>query len=202
MTESLSPAGALDAAQIAELSELVRLNQRASATYAAIAPRLTNIGRRQTLIRFRGEHEGLAAELSTLIRSSGGVPPEATAVGTVAARLLAGGERRLMALICRQARRARAQYVRTAERRDGYPDAFRERLMTAADDVARQCEWAESQLEAMPGLAGAAAARERLAELSALAREHRPSNRALAVGAIALGVGFAVGASIRRGRKG
>ena len=199
MSGSTSADAVLDAARIAELNDLLRLSQRAVATYSAMIPKLTNVGRRQTLMRFRGDHQRIAAELTQAIRQGGGTPadPPATEERALGGE---GGDRALMAAICRLARKARAHFVRTADRLDGMPAALRERLAAAAEDIARQCEWADTQLTALGGplpgpvdrIPGIAAARRRLEALPA----QLPSNRALAAGAVAAGLGFAIVATV------
>ena len=200
MSGSTSTDAVLDAARIAELNELLRLSQRAVVAYAAMIPKLTNVGRRQTLMRFRADHQRIGAELVDAIRRGGGTPADPPAADERPQAPAAGGDRELMASICRLARRARAQFVRTADRLDGMPAGLRERLAAAAEDIARQCEWADTQLTALGGplagragrIPGLAAARRRLEALPS----QLPSNRALAAGAVAAGLGFAIVATV------
>lgn len=202
MTGPASTDHTLDAPRIAELSALVRLNHRAAALYATVGPTLANVGRRQTLLRFRDDHRRLADELSGAIRRAGGTVPEPTPIGPIGARVAGAGDRRLFATVCRHARRARSEYLRVAARHERFPQHLRERLQTAADELGRQCEWADGQLAALPRPTGMSAARERITEFGELAFERRPSPRSLAVGVIALGVGFAAGFAIDRRRRG
>jgi hypothetical protein len=205
MSGSTSADAVLDAAQIAELNDLLRLSQRAVATYSAMIPKLTNVGRRQTLMRFRADHQRVAAELAHAIRQGGGTPIDPPAVEQLAPGN-GGGDRELMSSICRLARKARAHFVRTADRLDGMPAGLRERLGAAAEDIARQCEWADTQLRALGGampdrvsrIPGIAAVRRRLEALPSLPAlpARLPSNRALATGAVAAGLGFAIVATV------
>jgi len=184
---------------LAELNDLLRVSQRAVAAYTTAIPQLTNVGRRQTLMRFRADHQRVVTELSAAIRQGGGTPAESAAEDADGATAPAADDRAHMTTICRIARQVRARFLRAADRLDGLPAEVRERLVAAAEDLARQCEWADSQLAALGGrvprldrVPGIDLARRGLERLP----DRLPSSRALAVGAIAAGLGFAIVATV------
>jgi hypothetical protein len=205
---------ALDAASSAALNELLTLDHAAIAAYSAAIPLLVNIGRRQTLMRFRDDHQRHVEELSGLLRGHGGTPVDPPAAGEPRTNPPAGGDRDLMAGLARVARRTQSQYARATRQATGWPEPVMERLAAAAAETQRHRQWAEEQLAQLGG--GVSSAPQRVAaavddlrarvgpigpRIAAL-RPSRPSKRTLAVGAAALAVSLAVTVSLtRRGRR-
>jgi hypothetical protein len=232
MTVPTAPRPALDATTVAELNELLQLDYDAVDAYTLAIGALTNVGRRETVVRFREDHVRHIAELTRAIRRHGGVPADrahATSTGFKLAmqRLGAfGGDRAVIVAFKTNEGQSCEKYTRAATQAGNWPDDLREIISVAADDEARHYEWAESQLEAVgaasDGTAGRVASaietvHGKLADAverveaggargidgarrgAAVAREllpERPSNRALAVGAVAAGVGFLITAAL------
>jgi hypothetical protein len=235
MTVPTEPRRTLDAAVVAELNDLLTIDHDAVESYGVAIRALTNVGRRETVMRFRSDNERHVADLTRLIRRGGGVPVDVSGTnGGPLTRAMQeaggyGGDRAVIAAFKANVAHTSERYTRAATQAGAWPEDVRDCLAAAADDEARHYEWAEDQLESLEvadsptarvsravdavqsrlsdgagriergaarGLEaarrGASAVRARLPERLPAALTERPSNRALAVGAIAAGVSFAI----------
>src|SRR3712207_6104827 len=79
MTAPTEQGGAptLDAAALAELNDLLQLDRDAVEAYTLTISALANVGRRETVLRFRADHERHIADLTRLIARHGGTPAAA-----------------------------------------------------------------------------------------------------------------------------
>ena len=149
---STTPTPTLDAARVAELNDLLQLDHDAVQAYALAIRALTNIGRRETLIRFRGDHERHISELTTVIRRYGGMPIELPHLPTGPLKLAMqkagtlGGDRAILLAFKTNERQSRDKYASAAEGVGALPADVQEIVRRAADDEARHYEWAEEQL--------------------------------------------------------
>jgi hypothetical protein len=238
MTVPTEPRGSLDASALAELNDLLALDHDAAEAYTIAIGALTNVGRRETVMRFRADHERHIADLTRVILRLGGTPVERAHVASGPFKLAMqalgamGSDRAVMLAFKTNEAQVCEKYTRAATHATEWPEAISEIVSGAADDEARHYEWAADQLatlgvspESVAGRAtraaetvqarlangveaaerhgrrgleaarrGAAALRERLPERM----PQRPSNRVLAVGAIAAGVGFLVTTAVAR----
>lgn len=144
--ESLAPD------QIAELNDLLQLDHDAVQAYTLAIRALRNVGRRETLIRYRGDHERHIADLTALIRRYGGMPIELPHLPTGPLKLAMqrigtlGGDREILLAFKTNERQARDKYARAAERADALPADARDAVRRAAADESRHYDWAEDQL--------------------------------------------------------
>jgi len=195
------------------------------AAYTVAIGALTNVGRRETLMRFRTDHERHVADLTRVIRRLGGTPVDraAGAPGPFAAALTdrgAGGDAVVMRAFKAHEGRVCEAYTRAATHAAAWPEDAAEAAAAGADDEALHYEWVADQIDtlggptetpATPVTRAAEVVQSRLASVRARLPERivpripsrlaqrlpaRPSNRAIAVGAIAVGVGFLLTAAI------
>ena len=144
----------LDAATIAELNDLLQLDHDAVQAYTLAIGALKNVGRRETLMRFRGDHERHVAELTRLVRRYGGTPVDAPHATTGPFKLAIqtlgtlGGDREIIVAYKTNERESRDRYSRAANNAT-YPADVRAMIEAAAGDEVRHYEWAESQLETL-----------------------------------------------------
>ena len=157
----------LDAARVAELNDLLQLDHDAVQSYTMAIRALTNVGRRETLIRFRGDHERHIAELSAGIRRFGGMPVELPHLPTGPLKLAMqkagtfGSDREVLLAFKANERQARDKYAAAAKGGDSLPAELGAVVRRAAEDEALHYEWAAEQLETMG--AGAASTVGRVA---------------------------------------
>jgi bacterioferritin (cytochrome b1) len=241
MTVPTEPDRGVNAATLAELNDLLALDHDAVEAYTIAIAALTNVGRRETVMRFRADHERHITRLTQIVRALGGTPVERGHVtsGPFKAAMqalgsLAGGDGAVILAFKTNEAQVCEKYTRAATHAAEWTDEIAEAVTEGADDEARHYDWAVDQLATLgvaPESATARAARAaetvqaRFADgaealerggrrgLDAVRRgasrvrerlPERPSNRVLAVGAIAAGVSFiltaALGASLRRRR--
>src|SRR5436853_7628485 len=74
MTVPTDPGRRLDAVMLGELNDLLALDHDAVEAYTLAIGALANLGRRETVMRFRADHERHIAELTRVIRRYGGTP--------------------------------------------------------------------------------------------------------------------------------
>jgi rubrerythrin len=145
----------LTSAQVAELNDLLQLDHDAIQAYTLAIRALTNVGRRETLIRFRGDHERHVTELTAVIRRYGGLPIELPHLPTGPLKLAMQGagtlgtDREVLLAFKTNERQARDKYVQAAERADALPDDARDTVRRGAADEERHYDWASEQLETL-----------------------------------------------------
>lgn len=140
-----------DAELVAELNDLLQLDHDAVGAYTLAAQALPVDAYRDTLLRFREDHERHVAELTELVSRYGGAPAPLPHVPTGAFKLAVQalgtlGEHRAVLLAFKTNEgQARDKYRRHAGR--AHPPEVREVIRRAADDEDRHYRWAEEMLE-------------------------------------------------------
>lgn len=138
---------------VAELNDLLQLDHDAVRAYTVAIEHLETAGHRETLERFRGDHERHIRELTRLIREHEGVPIELAHVPTGFFKLAvqqagtAGGDREILLAFKANERQVRDKYARHAARE--HPPEVHEVLQRNARDEARHYEWAAHTLDQM-----------------------------------------------------
>src|SRR5215207_5530404 len=153
--DDIMPTAQLSPAQlVAELNDLLQLDHDAVQSYSLAIPALENVGRRQTLIRFREDHERHIAELTALIRANDGLPielPHPTGPAKLAAQALgdAGGDREVLIAFKANERQSRDKYAKAVERLADADESVLDVVRRGASDEARHYAWAEQTLESL-----------------------------------------------------
>jgi rubrerythrin len=138
---------------VAELNDLLQLDHDAVQAYTLAIKGIENEQHRQTLIRFRGDHERHIQELTELIDSHGGIPIQLPHLPTGVFKLAvqaagdAGGDREVLLAFKANERQVRDKYGRVAE--GPHPPDVAEVLNRGAADEARHYAWASDVLERM-----------------------------------------------------
>jgi rubrerythrin len=141
-------------ALIAELNDLLQLDHDALQSYALAIKEVEHPAYRETLRRFRTDHERHVEELTALIRAHGGLPielPHPTGVAKLAKQAAGGvgGDRRVLLAFRANERQARDKYARAERRSEAWPEDVRAVVRRAADDETRHYEWADATLEGL-----------------------------------------------------
>lgn len=142
-----------DAALVAELNDLLQLDHDAVQAYNLAIEGLQSTERRETLMRFRGDHERHVRELTELIQAHDGVPVQLSHIPTGPMKLAvqaignAGGDREVLLAFKSNERQVRDKYRRMADRSHS-PDVA-EVLSRAAADEQRHYNWVAQELERM-----------------------------------------------------
>ncbi|MGZ8491657.1 MAG: DUF2383 domain-containing protein [Gemmatirosa sp.] len=142
------------AALIAELNDLLQLDHDAVQSYTLAMHELEHAAYRETLRRYRADHERHIEELAALVRAHGGMPmefPHPTGVAKLAKQALGGvgGDRRVLLAFRANERQARDKYARAAERAADWPEDVQAVVRRGAADEARHYDWADATLEAL-----------------------------------------------------
>lgn len=138
----------------AELNDLLQLDHDAVQAYALAIDHLESPSFRETLIRFRGDHERHITELGRLIRAHGGIPIELAHVPTGFFKLgvqragAAGGDREILLAFKANERQVRDKYSRHAERSHEEAEVA-DALGRAAADEERHYNWVLDTLESL-----------------------------------------------------
>ena len=139
---------------IAELNDLLQLDHDALQSYTMAMHELEHSAYRETLRRFRGDHERHVEELNALIRAHGGMPidvPHPTGLAKLAKQALggAGTDRRVLLAFRANERQSRDKYARAAERAAEWPADVRAAVKRGAADEERHFDWADATLESL-----------------------------------------------------
>lgn len=140
-----------DTALVAELNDLLQLDHDAVEAYSLALKELDAEQYKQRVREFRGDHERHIAELTSLIRSAGGVPIQLPHIPTGAFKLAVqavgavGGDRAVITAFKANERQVRDKYRRAASR--PHEGNVAPVLSRAADDEARHYAWALETLE-------------------------------------------------------
>lgn len=138
---------------VAELNDLLQLDHDAVRAYSLAIDQLSDEGLRETLRRFRDDHERHIRDLGRLIREHDGKPLELAHVPTGFFKLAvqragaAGGDREILLAFKANERQVRDKYRRHAER--SHPSDVHEVLRRNAADEQRHYDWAVRTLEEM-----------------------------------------------------
>lgn len=148
------PESTLDAAQLATLDDLLQLDHDALQSYQLAIEELDNAAYRETIRRFRSDHERHVTELSDLVRTHGGTPterPHATGVlklATQAAGAVGGGDTHVLMAFRANERQARDKYARAAAL-GAWPPNVAAVVRVAASDESRHYDWVDATLQAL-----------------------------------------------------
>jgi bacterioferritin (cytochrome b1) len=154
MTVPTEPGRTLDPAMLTELNDLLQLDRDACVAYTAAMQGLANVGRRETVMRFRADHERHVADLTRLITRYGGTPaetPHASGAVKLATQKLGalGSDREVMLAFRANEAQSCEKYTRAVTHAGTWPADVRDMIVTAADDEARHYEWAADQLDTL-----------------------------------------------------
>ena len=213
---------------IAELNDLLQLDHDAVQAYSIAIQHLQNEMHRDTLVRFRGDHERHIAELSELIRGRGGVPVELPHLSTGVFKLAvqrvgaAGDDGTILLAFKANERQVRDKYRRASRR--SLPVDVIDVLRRAASDEETHYTWVVDTLtgmgygpdttagklgeafetqhaataDAVEGLQGAAI---RIAESAQTGLREQLEQHPLRTVLIALGTGMLFGSALRSARR-
>jgi hypothetical protein len=160
----LSGAGSREAALVAELNDLLQLDYDAVGAYTLAISALRDRDLRETLIRFRQDHERHIVDLVELIHAPGGVPVrmphfptgifKLLVQATGSAASLAGGDCAVLLAFVANEAQARDKYRRHADANANHPSAnhppdVADLLNRAASDEENHHRWAWNTLERM-----------------------------------------------------
>jgi len=131
---------------VAELNDLLQLDHDAVQAYTVAIENVADPMYRDTLIRFRGDHERHIEELTRLVREHGGVPLELSHIPTGLFKLAVqkvgakGGDRALLLAFKANERQVRDKYRRAAAM--AHPPGVAEVIRRNAEDEQRHYAWA------------------------------------------------------------
>ena len=150
MTQSTTTA---NAALVAELNDLLQLDHDAVNAYTIAINSLENQSWRQSLVRYRGDHERHIDELEAHIRSLGGTPVDLPHIPTgifksaVQAAGAAGGDRAILLAFKSNEGQERDKYERADNA--GHPTVTAELLRRNANAEVVHYNWVSDVLEAI-----------------------------------------------------
>jgi hypothetical protein len=148
------PERTLEASQIAALNDLLQLDHDALQSYALAVTELESSAYRETVRRFRLDHERHVADLTALIRRHGGLPvelPHPTGVlklATQGAGAVGGGDTHVLMAFRANERQSRDKYARAAALGE-WPADVAAVVRVAAADEARHYDWVDTTLQAL-----------------------------------------------------
>ena len=148
------PDRALDASHVATLYDLLQLDHDAVQSYELATHELESTAYRETIRRFRGDHERHITDLTELIRRHGGMPvnfPHPTGVlklATQGAGAIGGGDTHVLMAFRANERQARDKYARAAALGE-WPADVTSVLRVAAADESRHYDWVDTTLQAL-----------------------------------------------------
>jgi hypothetical protein len=138
---------------VAELNDLLQLDHDAVHAYSIAIDSLENEGWRESLVRYRGDHQRHIDELTTHIRSLGGTPVELPHIPTgmfksaVQAAGAAGGDRAILLAFKSNEGQVRSKYWRAANA--GHPAETASLLRRNAHDEEVHYRWVAGVLESI-----------------------------------------------------
>jgi bacterioferritin (cytochrome b1) len=140
-----------NAALVAELNDLLQLDHDAVNAYTIAINSLENESWRQSLVRYRGDHERHIEELTAHIRSLDGTPvelphlPSGVFKSAVQAAGAVGGDRAILLAFKSNEGQVRDKYRRAANA--GHPAPTADLLRRNANDEATHYDWVSGTLE-------------------------------------------------------
>lgn len=138
---------------VAELNDLLQLDHDAVQAYGLAIKGVMSPDHKQTLTRFRGDHERHVRNLTELIEAHGGIPIQLSHIPTGPMKLAvqavgnAGGDREALLAFKSNERQVRDKYHRLAD--ESHPPDVAEVLNRNAADEARHYAWVSEALERM-----------------------------------------------------
>ena len=142
-----------NAALIAELNDLMKLDHDAVQVYTLAARELKDEGHKSAIEGFKGDHERHITELTGLVTAYGGKPAKLPHASTAPAKLgvqaagAVGGDVSTLLAFKANERLSRDKYQRAANA--GYPADVHAVLARGADDESRHYGWVEDTLQAL-----------------------------------------------------
>lgn len=142
-----------DAQLIAELNDLLQLDHDAVQAYGLAIEGIKHLEHKQTLIRFRGDHERHVQNLTELIETHGGTPIQFSHLPTGPMKLAvqavgnAGGDREVLLAFKSNERQVRDKYQRLAD--ESHAPDVAEVLNRNAADEEKHYAWVSQVLERM-----------------------------------------------------
>lgn len=155
MTAPAQATTTLDAATIAELNDLLQLDHDAVQSYTLAMSELKSTAYRETIHRYRLDHERHITELTALIKQYGGMPvelPHPTGVlklGEQAAGAIGGGDTHVLVAFRNNERQARDKYARAAEKATAWPTDVLTVVRTAGEDERRHYSWIDMTVQSL-----------------------------------------------------
>jgi rubrerythrin len=138
---------------IAELNDLLQLDHDAVRAYGLAIDGIKHLEHKQTLVRFRGDHERHVQNLTELIEARGGVPIQLSHLPTGPMKLAvqavgnAGGDREVLLAFKSNERQVRDKYRRLAD--ESHAPDVAEVLNRNAADEEKHYTWVSQVLERM-----------------------------------------------------
>lgn len=155
MTAPAQPTAPLDTATIAELNDLLQLDHDAIQSYTLSMQEVEANAYRETIRRYRGDHERHVEELTALIRKYGGQPlelPHPSALDKLAlqaAGAVGGGDTHVLVAFRNNERQARDKYARAADAAAAWPADVQTVVRTAASDERRHYDWVDMTVQSL-----------------------------------------------------
>ena len=152
-TETHTEAGS--SALVAELNDLLQLDHDAVQSYTLAARQVESIAYRETILRYRADHERHIQQLTELIRAQGGLPielPHPTGVAKLAQQAsgaLVSGDTATLLAFRNNERQARDKYARAAGLATGWPEEVQAVVRQGASDEARHYDWVDTTLQSL-----------------------------------------------------
>ncbi len=154
MTAPAQPTPTLDSATIAELNDLLQLDRDALTSYDLAMREVQSAAYRETIRRYRRDHERHVDELSGLIRKYGGEPsetPHPSSVDKLAMQAFGdvGGDTHVLVEFRNNERQARDKYARAAAAAAAWPADVQAVVRTAASDERRHYDWVDMTVQSL-----------------------------------------------------
>lgn len=155
MTTPTPPAQTLDTATIAELNDLLQLDHDALNGYDLTMRELKSSAYRETVRRYRRDHERHVEELTALVRAHGGQPVEAAhpssvdKLGLQALGDVGGGDTHVLVAFRNNERQSRDKYARAAEKAAAWPADVQTVVRSAASDERRHYDWVDMTVQSL-----------------------------------------------------
>ena len=155
MTSPAQTTQPLDAHTIAELNDLLQLDHDALASYDLAMREVKSAAYRETIRRYRRDHERHVAELTALIRQYGGLPleiPHPSGVDKLALQAageVGGGDPHTLVAFRNNERQSRDKYQRAAQAASAWPADVQTVVRTAAEDEQRHYSWVDTTLQSL-----------------------------------------------------
>ena len=141
-------------ALVAELNDLLQLDHDAVNAYAIAIESIQDVTWRESLVRYREDHQRHIADLTTHIRALGGTPIQLQHIptglfkaGVQAAAGAAGGDRAILLAFKSNEGQARDKYARAALA--AHPTSTAVLLRRNADDEEQHYRWVSAVLETL-----------------------------------------------------
>ena len=155
MTAPVEPTTTLDSSTIAELNDLIQLDHDALNGYDLTMREVKSHAYRETIRRYRQDHERHIEELTALIRKYGGQPielPHPSGVDKLALQAvgsLGGGDTHVLVAFRNNERQSRDKYARAEQAAAAWPADVETTVRTAASDERRHYDWVDMTVQSL-----------------------------------------------------